>query len=147
MFDEAGRVFADVRLEPIVDEAWLRLDFGDRWATVTATAVEDHLDGSSCTRTISKRVNAITRIYAPSKSFDSRVRPRSIIVACGDGNLQLRKLRWRSWEGSVARAVGVALANDCLPFCARASSTACGRESSCLGSGGARTSAATSTRG
>lgn len=118
MFDEAGRVFADVRLDPIVDEAWLRLDLGDRWATVTATAVEDHLDGSSCTRTISKRVNAITRIYAPSKCFDSRVRPRSIIVACGDGNLQLRKLRCRSWEGSVARAVGVALANDSLPFCA-----------------------------
>ncbi len=119
MRDEAGRVFADVQLEPIVDEAWLRFDLGDVWATVTATAVEEHLDGGSCTRTISKRVNAVTRIYAPSRCFDQRVRPRSIIVACGDGNLQLRRLRWRSWEGRVARAVGVALANDCVPYCAR----------------------------
>jgi hypothetical protein len=118
MADEDGDVFAQGKIEPIVDDAWLRFDLGDRWAMITATAVEDHLDGSSCTRTISKRVNAVTRIYAPSRCFDSRVRPRSIIVSCGDGNLQLRALSWRRWGAPVARGFGAALANDCVPFCA-----------------------------
>jgi hypothetical protein len=119
MADEDGDVFARVKLEPIVDDAWLMLERGDAWATVRATAVEDHLDGSSCTRTISKRVNAVTRIYAPSSCYDQRVRPARIIVACGDGNLQLRALTWRRWGAPVARAFGAALANDCLPYCAK----------------------------
>jgi hypothetical protein len=119
MANENGDVFARVKLEPIVDDAWLMLERGDAWATVTATAVEDHLDGSSCTRTIAKRVNAVTRIYAPSSCYDQRVRPARIIVACGDGNLQLRALTWRRWGAPVARAFGAALANDCLPYCAK----------------------------
>jgi hypothetical protein len=102
-------------VEPIVNDAWVSLDLGDRWVTITAIAVEEHLDGSSCTRVISRRVDAITRIYTPSRCYNQRVRPRSMIVACRDGNLQLRGLNWRGWNRAVARARGVALINDCLP--------------------------------
>jgi hypothetical protein len=120
MADEDGDVFADGFLEPGgFDETWVRLDLGTRYVTITATAVEENLDTlSTCTRTISRRVDAITRIYAPSRCYNQRVRPPSMIVACGDGNLQLRSLRWRGWNTAVARARGLALINACLPYCA-----------------------------
>ena len=41
-----------------------------------------------------------------------------MIVACGDGNLQLTALRWKGWNGRTASARGTALMNDCMPYCA-----------------------------
>jgi hypothetical protein len=45
-------------------------------------------------------------------------RPRSIMVACGDGNFWLGALRWTSWTATGATATGTAHANDCDPYCA-----------------------------
>jgi Excalibur calcium-binding domain len=118
MLDEHGQVFADGYLDPILDEAWLRLDLGNKYVVVRATGVEEHLDGTSCVRTISKTVLARNRVYFPSRCFNPRYRPRSVIVACGDGNLQLKRLHWRDWNTRVARARGIARLNDCIPYCA-----------------------------
>jgi hypothetical protein len=60
----------------------------------------------------------ITRVYLPATCDGPRYRPRAIIVACGDGNLQLRSLRWQRWNSRVASAHGAVLANDCDPYCA-----------------------------
>lgn len=45
------------------------------------------------------------------------VRPPSIVVACADGGLLLKKLHWSSWSAAGARAHGNAVANDCAPTC------------------------------
>jgi hypothetical protein len=45
------------------------------------------------------------------------VRPRSIMLACGDGNFYVDGLKWMTW-GSVASALGVGHQNDCTPYCA-----------------------------
>jgi len=48
----------------------------------------------------------------------STVRPKKIIVACGDANFYFTNLAWSSWNGKQAVAKGVAHLNDCNPSCA-----------------------------
>jgi hypothetical protein len=62
--------------------------------------------------------------FAGCKSFFSRtvpgaVRPRSIVLACGDGNFYLTRIAWTRWGTREALGVGVGDQNDCLPDCAR----------------------------
>jgi hypothetical protein len=47
-----------------------------------------------------------------------RVRPKTVVLACGDGNFGVRRLRWTGWGQPIAAAVGTAYANDCTPNCA-----------------------------
>ena len=44
--------------------------------------------------------------------------PKSLVLACGDGNYELAGLSWHSWGNSTATASGKARANDCTPNCA-----------------------------
>lgn len=53
-----------------------------------------------------------------SKKPAAVVRPRSIVVACGDGNLYFTRIRWASWTSSTATGTGVGHQNDCTPNCA-----------------------------
>ena len=46
------------------------------------------------------------------------MRPRAIVLACGDGNFYANHLRWTSWTQTSARATGVGHQNDCKPDCA-----------------------------
>jgi hypothetical protein len=46
------------------------------------------------------------------------VRPKSIIIACGDGNTLLKDLKWASWGQTAAAATGVDTWNKCVPDCA-----------------------------
>jgi hypothetical protein len=48
-----------------------------------------------------------------------KVRPRSIVVACGDGNFYLTKLKWSLWTVKSGLGAGVGHQNDCIPYCAR----------------------------
>jgi hypothetical protein len=48
----------------------------------------------------------------------ARIRPASVMVACGDGNFYFTGLRWKSWGSRNAVAVGIAHQNDCDPYCA-----------------------------
>jgi hypothetical protein len=47
-----------------------------------------------------------------------QVRPRSIVLACGDGNLYLAGLTWSGWTARSATGAGLAHVNDCNPYCA-----------------------------
>ncbi|MFF3504748.1 hypothetical protein [Streptomyces sp. NPDC003247] len=45
-------------------------------------------------------------------------RPDAYILACGDGNSRLVRLKWDHWHARSARATGVNVVNDCKPYCA-----------------------------
>jgi len=45
-------------------------------------------------------------------------KPAEIVIACGDGNYSLERLRWHGWGSATATATGKAQANDCTPNCA-----------------------------
>ncbi|MHB9857213.1 hypothetical protein [Streptomyces sp. YIM S03343] len=47
-----------------------------------------------------------------------RVRPHNFILACGDGNSVLAKMRWAFWGTNSALGRGLNWVNDCKPFCA-----------------------------
>lgn len=46
------------------------------------------------------------------------VRPRSIVVACADGNFYLTRIHWTSWTTASASGTAVGHQNDCTPNCA-----------------------------
>jgi hypothetical protein len=46
------------------------------------------------------------------------VKPTSIVVACGDGNLYLTGIHWATWNASTATGSGMVHSNDCKPYCA-----------------------------
>jgi hypothetical protein len=46
-------------------------------------------------------------------------RPRTLTLACGDGNTALSGLRWSSFGGASARARGRLEMNTCAPNCAQ----------------------------
>ncbi|MCX5192513.1 hypothetical protein OOK31_01175 [Streptomyces sp. NBC_00249] len=48
----------------------------------------------------------------------AQVRPEEYLLACGDGNNQLVRLRWDSWGPRTATATGTDMVNDCRPYCA-----------------------------
>jgi hypothetical protein len=45
-------------------------------------------------------------------------RPKSVTLACGDGNTVLNGLRWSSFGGASAQARGTLEMNTCTPNCA-----------------------------
>lgn len=44
--------------------------------------------------------------------------PTELVLACGDGNYELARLRWVHWGRPTATASGIVRANDCKPYCA-----------------------------
>ena len=55
--------------------------------------------------------------YLPSCVGQLQVRPRTVYLACGDGNFGVKQLSWVAWGGARAVGVGRAWANDCQPSC------------------------------
>jgi hypothetical protein len=47
-----------------------------------------------------------------------RVRPVTIVIACGDGGFYLDHLRYDGWTRALANASGIAMARRCVPDCA-----------------------------
>jgi hypothetical protein len=45
------------------------------------------------------------------------VRPKTFILTCADGYVQLGKLSWTSWTPGVASATGTLSKNTCTPSC------------------------------
>lgn len=119
MVDSAGRSFFRGRLRRFgAGRLYVMLELGDRRVEIQASYVEVSPEGATCTRALSRQVDGIQSVYFPSRCYNFRQRPRNVIVACGDGNFQLRDMRWRRWERPVARGRGTALLNDCIPYCA-----------------------------
>ena len=123
MADQRNRVFFNGQAAHLRARFWIRLVFEERFNNVTFTYREiDDASGATCEREISQRVYAEQLILFPGRCTSGlRQRPRSVVVACGDGNLQLRRMRWRSWNRRVTRGRGTALINDCIPYCAEGS--------------------------
>ncbi|MCX4539454.1 hypothetical protein [Streptomyces sp. NBC_01565] len=48
----------------------------------------------------------------------AHVQPDEYLLACGDGNNRLVRLRWDKWGPQSATASGVDMVNDCRPYCA-----------------------------
>ena len=46
------------------------------------------------------------------------VRPKTIVLACADGNALVDRLAWTSWTPGLASARGTLVQNDCTPYCA-----------------------------
>lgn len=53
-----------------------------------------------------------------SSSVKRLVRPKSVIIACGDANTRLDNLKWSSWGTATAAATGQDTWNTCVPYCA-----------------------------
>jgi hypothetical protein len=118
MADPGGQPFFEDDFK-LGEEAYLLLVLGaEKAAVITASTVEHAAGQPDCMRRIESRVRALVRIYFPSRCSNRAYKPRSVIVACGDGNFQLRKMRWRGWNRGVVRGRGLGLANDCSPYCA-----------------------------
>lgn len=60
----------------------------------------------------------VTPSYVTHNCTGTKIEPRSIMFACGDGGFYVRHLRWTGWYGKSARARGVYHMNDCDPSCA-----------------------------
>ena len=62
---------------------------------------------------------ANARSYYADCDFTPRYKPHTIILACGDGNAQLKSIHWYRWGGSNARGwTRRFIYNDCDPYCA-----------------------------
>jgi hypothetical protein len=119
MLSPGGKVFfRDSTRQRGAGIFFVALELGDRYARIHASFTEEKVDGERCQRTLKKTVKAVTRLYFPGRCFTPAYKPRTIVIACGDGNFYLTGLGWRRWNTAVARARGVAHANDCIPYCA-----------------------------
>ena len=45
-------------------------------------------------------------------------KPKSIIIACGDGNVQAINMHWSKWGANSAKGTGTLKVNTCTPNCA-----------------------------
>jgi hypothetical protein len=115
----------------VLEQFYVRLDHGDRPVVVSADFVQhkqeevydeetgDYVDASiTCSYSIAQTVAGYRHFYLASCD-DLKYRPRTVIVACGDGNFQLRRIRWRTWNRDTAKGRARAMLNDCIPYCAR----------------------------
>jgi hypothetical protein len=55
--------------------------------------------------------------YLPGRCYDLIVKPKRVILACGDGGLFLSAMHWTEWGKPRAHGNGRMLANDCDPSC------------------------------
>lgn len=54
----------------------------------------------------------------PAKCGTPSYKPTRIVVACGDGNNRLARIRWQSYGTDAASGTATAVVNDCEPNCA-----------------------------
>lgn len=61
---------------------------------------------------------SISGVRAIGDCMHRQVRPRTVIVACGDGNFYVQHIHWVHFGGHSALGHGVARVNTCRPDCA-----------------------------
>jgi hypothetical protein len=63
---------------------------------------------------------AVTRVVANCAGAPDTLalRPKSIVIACADGNLGVKKMAWTRWGDSSATGRGTLYENMCQPNCA-----------------------------
>jgi hypothetical protein len=125
-----GKPFFEDTGGELVD-LFVQLNIGDAPVVVSARFTQERetesIDAATgapvfgtvtCTQTISRTVTGF-RHFLLADCDKLRYRPRNLVIACGDGNFQLRRLHWRSWNRASVRGTARAMLNDCIPYCAR----------------------------
>ena len=46
------------------------------------------------------------------------VRPKTVVLACGDAGVLIRRITWSSWNATGATGTGTLVENLCVPTCA-----------------------------
>lgn len=123
-----GAVFTDLdTAQPVAQVTAAALDRDNHHARWTATGAQDACSNPDAYAGIGWATNDVylrvdfteaVHTYFASRCANGRYRPRTIMVACGDGNFYFTNLRWHGWNTRVARGRGLANENDCNPFCA-----------------------------
>jgi hypothetical protein len=112
---------------------WFRWQLALAFVFVAATVVLAVVIGADRGDSRSKQVTTALRTDDPTRTLPgfigcafltapnpvALIRPRSILMACGDGNFFITNLRWSRWNASEAGGAGVGHQNDCTPDCAR----------------------------
>jgi hypothetical protein len=62
--------------------------------------------------------SAKQRVYFPSHCGNSKFRPRTIVVACGDAGFIIESINWSHWGSKSARGSGTGVTKTCVPDCA-----------------------------
>lgn len=116
-----GRVFFDDETGRIPVRLFVQLVPRDRSARIAISfrqvAYDDPDVQVPCRMTLRRTVRGYRHMRI-ARCGSRAYRPRTIVIACGDGNFGLTELRWRHWNKRRARARGVVYANDCIPYCA-----------------------------
>jgi hypothetical protein len=60
---------------------------------------------------------SIQTVVLDCPGLPALVRPKTYILTCGDGGVQLNKLSWTSWTPGLASATGTLVKNTCTPSC------------------------------
>jgi hypothetical protein len=60
---------------------------------------------------------AVRTVVLDCPGLPALVRPKTFILSCADGYVQLEKLSWTSWTAGLASATGTLLKNTCTPSC------------------------------
>jgi hypothetical protein len=60
---------------------------------------------------------AIQTVVLDCPGVPALVRPKTFILTCADGYVQLGKLSWTSWTPGLASATGTLVKNTCTPSC------------------------------
>lgn len=63
-------------------------------------------------------VEPVGLVYAPHDCTTPKIEPKRIVLACGDANAYVGKVKWSEWGGEKAKGEGWFYVNDCKPDCA-----------------------------
>lgn len=80
---------------------------------VTAVSVS-----TSAGATAPRASASISGVRAIGDCVHRQVRPRTVIIACGDGSFYVQRIHWADFGGRYALGHGVARINTCRPDCA-----------------------------
>jgi hypothetical protein len=62
-------------------------------------------------------VSTVRTVVLDCPGLPALVRPKTFILSCADGYVQLGKLSWTSWTPGLASATGTLIKNTCSPSC------------------------------
>jgi hypothetical protein len=60
---------------------------------------------------------AVRTVVLDCPGLPALVRPKTYILTCADGYVQLDRLAWTSWTPGLASATGTLIKNTCTPSC------------------------------
>src|SRR4051812_6683992 len=75
---------------------------------------------AACLLLVPGSATSATKVYLPgcTPTDESTFKPKTYLVACGDGSFSLVKMKWSSWGSKTAAGSGKAAINTCEPNCA-----------------------------